>query len=80
MYGPVSSAWEIKEGRFRLDVEIPPNASATVRLPNAKLADVIEGSAPADKADGVARLIQEGQSVQLEVASGRYSFTYPWTQ
>ncbi|PYU88203.1 MAG: alpha-L-rhamnosidase [Acidobacteria bacterium] len=80
MYGPVSSAWEIKDGRFRLDVEIPPNTTATVRLPNAKIADVTEGGGPADKAEGVGRVVQDGQSVQLETVSGRYSFSYPWPQ
>jgi len=80
MYGPVSSAWEIKDGRFRLDVEIPPNTTATVRLPNAKIVDVTEGGGPADKAEGVGRVVQDGQSVQLETVSGRYSFSYPWPQ
>jgi alpha-L-rhamnosidase len=80
MYGPVSSGWEIKDGRFRLDIEIPPNTTATVRLPNAKIPDVTESGGPADKAAGVARAVQDGPSVQLEAGSGRYSFSYPWPQ
>src|SRR5439155_25801477 len=40
MYGKVASAWELKGNRFELTVEVPVNASATVRLPNAKLGAV----------------------------------------
>ncbi len=78
MYGPVSSGWEIKDGRFRLEVEIPPNTTATVLLSNAKISDVTESGGPADKAEGVGRLVQNGRFAQLEIGSGRYSFSYPW--
>jgi len=78
MYGPVASGWEIKDGRFRLDVEIPPNTTATVRLPNARVESVSEGGAPLGRAAGVSQVAQDGRSVQFTVGSGRYAFSYPW--
>lgn len=42
MYGPVSSAWTLKEGAFELTIEVPPNTRATVRLPKAQLGNVTD--------------------------------------
>ncbi len=76
LYGKVSSAWTIKDGRFELAVEIPANTSATVRLPKAELATVTEsGHALADE-NGVTASRQEGDTVIVEIGSGRYVFSY----
>ena len=32
-YGMIESAWRIEADRFHLDIVIPPNTTATVRLP-----------------------------------------------
>ncbi len=80
MYGPVSSGWEIRDGLFRLDVEVPPNTSATIWLPGAKMADVMEGGVPVATAAGVARVEQESAAVLMDIGSGRYSFSYPWSK
>jgi alpha-L-rhamnosidase len=34
--GRIKSEWEIKNGRFMLDVMVPPNTSATIKLPRAR--------------------------------------------
>jgi alpha-L-rhamnosidase len=34
-YGPVETAWSIRDGSFELSVAVPPNAAALVRLPGA---------------------------------------------
>ncbi len=44
MYGEVASAWQLEEGRFRLEVRIPPNTRAEIRLP--------DGSAPLTAGSG----------------------------
>ncbi|MFC5653621.1 alpha-L-rhamnosidase C-terminal domain-containing protein [Paenibacillus solisilvae] len=36
MYGTIVSAWEIQDGRFRLQVRIPINTTAAVQLPGAE--------------------------------------------
>jgi alpha-L-rhamnosidase len=43
-YGRVSSAWRVQDDRFTLDVTIPANASATVRLPGRETRTVEVGS------------------------------------
>ncbi len=69
MYGRVSSAWEKKGDRFELTVEIPANTRATVRLPKATVASVAQG-------DGITGVRQDGDTVVVEVGSGRYQFSY----
>jgi alpha-L-rhamnosidase len=44
LYGRASSAWEIKDGQFGLDAEVPPNTTATVRLPDGSTREVGSGS------------------------------------
>jgi alpha-L-rhamnosidase len=76
MYGLAGSAWEFVDGQFHLDVTVPPNTHATVRLPHATLAQVTESGQALDAADGVARAVQEGEAVVVEVGSGQYRFAY----
>jgi alpha-L-rhamnosidase len=76
MYGLTASAWELADGQFRLDVTVPPNAHATVRLPHATLAQVSEGGQPLRTGRGVRRAVQDGAATIVEVGSGQYRFAY----
>ena len=76
LYGKVSSAWEMKDDRFELAVEIPANTRATVRLPGAALDKVTEGGKRLATGSGIASVRQEGDSVVAEIGSGRYVFAY----
>ncbi len=76
MYGETVSGWEITGGEFRLDVTIPPNTHATVRLPHATLAEVTESGQPLNAAEGITRSFQEGETVIVEIGSGTYRFVY----
>jgi alpha-L-rhamnosidase len=60
MYGKVSSAWTLQDGKFELAVEIPANMRATARLPKAQLAGVTEGGAPLQGGGGVSGARQDG--------------------
>jgi alpha-L-rhamnosidase len=44
VYGKVSSAWELADGTLKLKVEVPPNTTATVTMPNGKVQEVGSGS------------------------------------
>jgi alpha-L-rhamnosidase len=35
-YGMITAAWKVEGGHFLLDVSIPPNSSATIKLPGTK--------------------------------------------
>jgi alpha-L-rhamnosidase len=80
MYGTVSSAWTLDANQFTLDVEIPPNTRGTVRLPNARVAEVSESGQRVADGNGVTAARQDGNAVVVEVASGKYRFTHTMTQ
>jgi alpha-L-rhamnosidase len=75
-YGPVATSWSIANGTLSVSVEVPPNTHATVRLPHARLEQVMESGAPLSKVRGVTNPHQEDSSVVAEVSSGSYSFDY----
>ncbi len=76
--GLISSGWEIKDERLQLEVRIPPNTSASVLLPNAKLDEVSEGNSKVRSAKGILSSEQLEDGVKMEVASGTYVFSYPF--
>jgi len=72
--GPVASNWSLDEERFQLDVEIPVNTTALVRIPAASASDVLEGGA-AVEAQPTIRLEKEADGlVEFTVPSGKYHF------
>ena len=75
--GKIVSDWKIEKGRFTLRVVVPPNATATICVPDAKVNDVREGGGAAMKANGVTSVSQAGSSAVFEVESGEYRFTAP---
>lgn len=79
-YGKVSSSWQISGGSFSLAVDIPPNTTATVRLPHAQLENIRESDQPVSGATGISGARQDGDSVVLEAGSGTYRFTFPFTR
>jgi alpha-L-rhamnosidase len=76
MYGKVSSAWELKDGKMTLNVEVPANTTATVRLPKAKLEQVTENGRPLPSSPGTSGWRQSDGAVVVEVGSGSYVFSY----
>jgi alpha-L-rhamnosidase len=82
MYGLVASGWEIADGKMTLKIEVPANTTATVRVPNAKLAEVSEGGKPLEGRTDISRTRQMQDAVMLEVGSGKYVFksAYPGTK
>ena len=73
-YGRASSAWTRANGRFELTVDVPPNTTATVRLPGATLGNVTESGRPAAGVEGVTGSKQEGADAVIDVGSGHYVF------
>jgi alpha-L-rhamnosidase len=80
LYGLVASGWELKDGQLHVTVEIPANTTATLRLPQSQLGNVLESGQPLAKAKGIIRSSQSGRSAMVEVGSGRYEFSYPMEQ
>ncbi len=79
MYGVIESSWVMQDDELRVNVTIPPNTRATVRLPDAELGAVTEGDGPVADAEGVSAAVQDGSHVEIELGAGRYAFAYPST-
>jgi hypothetical protein len=72
--GPVSVAWRSEGKRFTVDVDLPPNTSAEVWLPGARLATVTESGQPLAEGNGIMSHRQDGNDVVVEIGSGPYRF------
>ena len=75
MYGVIRSSWRHENGRFRFDISIPPNSTATVYVPAGDNRTVTESGQPAEKASGVRFVRTESGLAVYEVQSGDYSFS-----
>ncbi|MFD5286274.1 family 78 glycoside hydrolase catalytic domain [Streptomyces rubrogriseus] len=73
-YGTVRSAWDTKTGPMTLEVTVPANTTAEVRIPAANRWAVTEGGKPIDEVDGVRYVKEADGDVVLEVGSGDYAF------
>ncbi len=74
MYGKVSSEWRIATGTMSLKVQVPPNTTATVQLPDSTLQGVTESGKPIEGSPGIKGARQVGKAVVVDVGSGSYDF------
>lgn len=74
MYGRVESDWKIADGKFTLTVEVPPNTTATVRVPKAKLEQTTEGQKPLAGRMDLVGAHQAADTLIVEIGSGTYVF------
>lgn len=73
-YGPLSTAWELSDNDFQLEVSLPPNTHATVRLPAPSLDAVSTKGKALATGDGINNIaIVDGVAV-IEIGSGSYTF------
>jgi len=73
--GKVVSDWRAEAGQFKLHLQIPVGAVATVFLPARDGREITEGGKPIGRSPGVRFLRREDGSVVVAVASGEYDFT-----
>jgi alpha-L-rhamnosidase len=71
--GEIASGWSASEDRFRLEVRVPPNLTATVLVP-ARGDSLREGGEDAAAAVGVHSVSREGDCWRVEIGSGAYEF------
>ncbi len=76
--GRIETSWKLENGRFSLDVVLPPNTAADVYLPAKAATDVTEGGAAVASVAAVRFLRQGDDEVVFEVGSGRYHFECPY--
>ncbi len=73
--GPIRTHWERIGKGIRLELSIPANTTATVRIPAANPRDVSEGDWLASRARGVKFVQMDGGNAVFEIGSGTYKFS-----
>ena len=76
-YGRIESNWAQQGGKMILEVRIPPNTTATIALPNAKIRQITEGGKQLVDGDDFKNIRADGKAVKVDVGSGVYVFE--WT-
>lgn len=74
LHGPIKVRWERTDGQFILNLEIPANTTATVRLPATRESAIFEGGQQAEGRKGVGTIVRKEQHVKINLASGKYEF------
>ena len=75
VHGGIRTDWKLDErGDLRLNVTVPANTTATVRVPAPGRHAVTEGGRPAEQADGVRFVKLDDGAAVFEIGSGSYSF------
>jgi alpha-L-rhamnosidase len=78
LYGKIRSAWKIEGGKLVYEVTIPANTTATITLPVAQ-DDQLTLNGQALPAGVKQTLKQLDNGVSLNVGSGSYQFSYPYS-
>jgi len=74
VHGKIETYWQYRDGRFKLDVTIPANTTATVYVPAKDAGSVMESGRNAAQVEGLKLVKKQSNAVVYEIGSGRYSF------
>src|SRR5690606_27998938 len=80
LYGKILSKWNIKDGKFILDVAIPANTTAKIVLPGAASQAVTNGRTDIYKDKTLGEVSKIGDDMEILAGSGSYHFEYPFSQ
>ena len=75
MYGTIVSNWEVRDGKLDIEVVIPANTTALLKLPNVRLASVKEGGIGWKEAKGVRLESKQKDTVTFALEAGTYHFS-----
>ncbi len=76
--GTIVSHWRLENDDLLIEIEVPVNTRAEVRLPTRDARAVTESGRQAGAADGVRSLpVTQEQGARFELGSGRYRFVAP---
>lgn len=78
-YGTIRSEWRLSDGRLILNIDVPPNTTATVVVPTDNPASVTESGQPVTMAASVHFVSAANGTAVYEVGSGHYQFSSPWS-
>jgi len=75
--GPITSSWQRHDGQFTLRLELPPNVTASVRIPSADPAAIRSDDGQSPTAITSYPGAVDASEAVFEVGSGRHGFTGP---
>ena len=75
MYGNIVSNWRVDSGVLYLEVVIPANTTATLKLNNVLPGSVTEGECPWRDAEGVSLDFEKKDEISLTLQPGTYYFS-----
>jgi alpha-L-rhamnosidase len=74
--GTISSRWKVNDDQLQMEIQVPVNTSAVVRIPTSNVGSVREGGQLVVQNPGAwTQLIVEPDFIRLTVGSGHYVFT-----
>ena len=73
-YGMVSNSWKIDDDKILMDIEIPPNTTATVYIPATNADDITESGKKLSSINEIKISSVENSYVVLNIGSGAYHF------
>ncbi len=77
MYGLIESNWELSDDKiFKVTVRIPPNATASIHLPDAELSSILENNLKLSQTKGIYATAKIENNCLITVGSGTYEFSY----
>lgn len=76
-YGEIASGWERTGEIMTVRVTVPPNTTATIRLPGAGAGRATESGKPIRQVADLRNVQASPDAVTFEVGSGQYVFSYP---
>ncbi len=79
-YGAIRTHWVLRGDRMTLNLTIPANSGATLRIPRTTPSEVTEGGRPLSGGNGIARIDQDAEGTLVELAAGRFRFAYPYSR
>jgi alpha-L-rhamnosidase len=75
--GPISASWQRADDRFTFRVELPPNVTASVRVPSRRAADVRDAAGHGPVAIAAFPGVRSAQEAVFEAGSGAHEFSGP---
>jgi alpha-L-rhamnosidase len=77
-YGEIISDWQINDKKFNYKVVVPPNTTASIRLPGAKKGEVTVNGTMVKAGDALQNIRNEKDDLVIEAKPGTYRFVYPY--
>ncbi len=74
LYGLIDTKRVVKNGKLQLEITVPPNTEAVLRLKEIDPHTMTEGDKPLKSAEGVELKSLDRDSVEIGLQSGRYIF------